>query len=88
MESEVDTLPETDATTIIGIPFVSVYVDDFHVAFAFYSDLLGLEKQYDMGENACFFRLGPDSGLYVEGGNSRAEERRDTARATFTLGVH
>jgi predicted enzyme related to lactoylglutathione lyase len=87
MESEVDTLPDTDTTKITGVSFVSVYVDDFRAAFAFYSELLGLEQQYDMGENACFFRLGHDSGLYVEGGNSRAELKRDTARATFTFGV-
>jgi predicted enzyme related to lactoylglutathione lyase len=87
MEPEVDTLPDTDITKITGVSFVSVYVDDFQVAFAFYSELLGLEQQYDMGENACFFRLGQDSGLYVEGGNSRTEVRRDTARATFTFGV-
>jgi predicted enzyme related to lactoylglutathione lyase len=87
MEMEVETVSGINATTITGVSFVSVYVDDFRAAFAFYSELLGLEKQYDMGENACFFKLGQDLGLYVEGGNTRGELKRDTARATFTFGV-
>ena len=84
---ELETVLIADATEITGIPFVSVYVDDFAVAFAFYNEVLGLRKQSDMCENACFFRLGAESGLYLEGGNSRLEVKRDTARSTFTFGV-
>jgi predicted enzyme related to lactoylglutathione lyase len=82
-----ETITAIDATQITGVPFVSAYVDDFATAFAFYSEVLGLEKQYDMGEHACFFKLGGDWGLYLEGDNTRQDVLRDTARATFTLGV-
>jgi predicted enzyme related to lactoylglutathione lyase len=44
-----------DSTKISGVAFVSVYVDDFKKAFKFYHLVLGLEKQFDMGDNACFF---------------------------------
>jgi predicted enzyme related to lactoylglutathione lyase len=76
-----------DRTAITGIPFACVYVDDLGTACAFYGDLLGLEKQSDMGPDACFFRVGADSGLYLEGKNNAAEIRRDSVRAAFALSV-
>lgn len=84
---EIETISVADATAITGIPFVSVYVDDFADAFTFYHEILGLEKQADMGEKACFFRLGADSGLYLEGGNVPVDVKRDSTRATFTFGT-
>ena len=84
---QTQTMSPVDSTQITGIAFVSVYVDDFAASFSFYSEVLELEKQYDMGEHACFFRLGSDWGLYLEGGNSRQDVKRDTARSAFTLGV-
>lgn len=85
MEAATTTLD--NATAITGIPFVSVYVGDYAEAFTFYHEVLGLEKQMDMGEKACFFRLGADLGLYLEGGNDPVEVKRDSTRSTFTLGV-
>ena len=78
---------EAEQTTIVGVAFVSVYVDDFQTAYRFYSELLGLEKMYDMGENACFFKLGGDWGLYLEGGHPAQELPLKSSRSTFTLSV-
>jgi predicted enzyme related to lactoylglutathione lyase len=76
-----------DGATITGIPFACVYVDDLTTSYAFYSGLLGLEKQSDMGPDACFLKVGADSGLYLEGKNNAAEIRRDSVRAAFALSV-
>lgn len=81
------TAASPDTSAITGIAFVSVYVDDFQAAYAFYADLLGLEKQYDMGSNSCFFKLGTDWGLYLEGGNNAQEVTPKSVRGTFTLSV-
>jgi len=79
------TTPAPSAVT--GISFVSVYVADYQPAYVFYADLLGLEKQYDMGGNACFFKLGGEWGLYLEGGNTAQETTPKSARSSFTLSV-
>lgn len=73
--------------TVKGIAFVSVYVDDFEAGFKFYTEVLGLEKQYDMGTQACFFNLPDDTGLYLQGGNRMPEYSKDTGRAAFVLNV-
>jgi predicted enzyme related to lactoylglutathione lyase len=70
-----------------GLAFVSAYVDDFDKAFTFYSGVLGLEKQYDMGPKACFFKLGKDWGLYLEGGSTLRATDPKSSRASFTLSV-
>ena len=70
-----------------GIAFASVYADDFDAAYRFYNEVLGLEKQYDMGNQACFFNLPDDTGLYLQGGNSMPEYSKDTGRAAFVLSV-
>lgn len=70
-----------------GIAFASVYVPDFKAAYAFYSEVLGLEKLYDMGDAACFFKLDDDTGLYLQGGNRPAEYDKDTMRTAFVLSV-
>ncbi|MCD4829137.1 MAG: VOC family protein [Candidatus Cloacimonetes bacterium] len=72
---------------IKGIAFASVYTTDFAVAYKFYSEALGLEKQFDMGDNACFFSLSDDSGLYLQGGNKPCEHNHDTQRCGFVLSV-
>lgn len=76
-----------EPTTITGIAFVSAYVDDFEKGYEFYTHLLGLEKQYDMGDQACFLKLGDDDGLYLQGSNKTRESDPITSRATFTLSV-
>lgn len=79
----------SDLTKVTGTAFLSVYVDDFQKAFAFYHDVLGLKKQFDMGENACFFGLDDDLefGLYLQGGNKTSSYNEDTQRASFVLSV-
>ena len=72
---------------ITGVAFASVYTTDFAAAFAFYHDVLGLAKRYDMGEQACFFALGDNSGLYLQGGCKPAAVNDTTQRCAFTLGV-
>ena len=74
-------------TAIKGIAFVSVYVDDFRKSFDFYSGTLGLKKSFEMGPQACFFDLGDESGLYLQGGNNPATYDKDTMRPSFVLSV-
>ncbi len=70
-----------------GIAFGSVYVDDYEAAAAFYGGVLGLEKLHDMGSQACFYGLDDDTGLYLQGGNRRAEYDKDTMRVAFVFAV-
>ncbi len=67
------------------IAFVSAYVDDFETNFRFYNEVLGLEKEFNMGSQACFFKLGEKSGLYLQGGNEKAEYKHNTQRPSFVL---
>jgi predicted enzyme related to lactoylglutathione lyase len=70
-----------------GLAFASVYVDDFEKAYRFYADALGLEKQYDMGSAACFFKLPDNTGLYLQGKNRSASYSEDTMRTAFVFSV-
>ncbi len=70
-----------------GLAFASVYVDDFGRAFEFYEKVLGLEKEYDMGSAACFFKLPDNTGLYLQGKNKSASYKEDTMRAGFAFSV-
>jgi predicted enzyme related to lactoylglutathione lyase len=70
-----------------GLAFASVYVDDFEKAYEFYSGVLGLEKEYDMGSAACFFKLPDNTGLYLQGKNKTASYGEDTMRAGFVFSV-
>ena len=74
-------------TKIKKTAFVSVYVKNFEQSYKFYNEVLGLEKEFDMGELACFFKLGEDSGLYLQGGNKKIEYKADTMRTAFVLTV-
>jgi predicted enzyme related to lactoylglutathione lyase len=87
MEQETAASATTDNMTLTGIEFVACYVDDFAKGYEFYHSVLGLEKLYDMGENACYFKLGESSGLYIEGGNQPVESGTKKVRASFVLGV-
>jgi predicted enzyme related to lactoylglutathione lyase len=73
--------------SIRGVAFAAVYVDDFGRAYAFYSDVLGLEKLYDMGTSACFFSLPDETGLYLQGGNTPAAYGVGTMRSAFVFAV-
>jgi predicted enzyme related to lactoylglutathione lyase len=70
-----------------GLAFASVYVDDFELAYQFYEKVLGLEKEYDMGSAACFFKLPDNTGLYLQGKNKPASYVGDTMRAAFVFSV-
>lgn len=72
---------------ISGVAFVSSYVDDFPTAYRFYSEVLGLEKEFDMGPGACFFTLGTDAGLYLQGGGRPVPVDEKSIRSSFTLKV-
>lgn len=74
-------------TQIVGVAFVAVYVDDFETSYRFYHEVLGLGKEFDMGKHACFFKLGKDSGLYLQGGNKQNKLDKDTMRTAFVLSV-
>jgi len=87
MEQEMTTPAAVDNTALTGIELVTCYVDDYQKAYEFYNGLLGLVKQFDMGENACYFRLGESSGLYLEGGNDPVSVGTDNVRASFMVGV-
>lgn len=78
----------TNDTTILGIGFGSAYVDDFETCYKFYSEVLGFEKQYDMGPQSCFFKVAGDLGFYLEGGHERrAEIDPKSIRAAVTFDV-
>ncbi len=70
-----------------GLAFASVYVDDFEKAYRFYAEVMGLEKEYDMGSAACFFKLPDNTGLYLQGKNKSASYSEDTMRAAFVFSV-
>jgi predicted enzyme related to lactoylglutathione lyase len=70
-----------------GLAFASVYVDDFEKTYRFYSEVLGLEKEYDMGSAACFFKLPDNTGLYLQGKNKAASYGEDTMRTAFVFSV-
>ena len=84
---EYDQQTEVDPTTVTGFSFVSIYADDFPKAFKFYTEVLGFQKEYDMGEDACFLKVGEEDGLYLEGGHRVKRDDPLTTRATFTLSV-
>ena len=73
-----------DKTAIKDIAFGSIYTDDFQTAYKFYKEVIGLEKEFDMGDLACFFKLG-EKGLYLQGGNKKQEYSMETMHASFTL---
>jgi len=70
-----------------GLAFASVYVDDFERACEFYEKVLGLEKEYDMGSAACFFRLPDNTGLYLQGKNKAVTYGEDAMRSAFVFSV-
>src|SRR3954466_10550694 len=87
MDQESATSAAIDNSTLTGIELVACYVDDFQKGYDFYSGLLGLEKLYEMGANACYFKLGENSGLYLEGGNQPSESGAKRVRASFVFAV-
>lgn len=79
--------PSTEATSITGVSLVCVYVEDFPTALAFYQNVLGLQKQDDMGPQACFLRVSDEFGLYLEGGNAVTDVDVKKTRLSFVLSI-
>lgn len=78
----------TNPTSITGLGFVIVYVDDFDAAFEFYSEVLGLEKTFEPDSDSCFFAIGAiQYGLLLRGGLKSAKASPKSARASFVLMV-
>ncbi len=76
-----------DKTRIIGVNIVNVYVDDFHSGHKFYADVLGLEKEYNIGDKGCYFKIGDNFGLILEGGNEKRGIHERMTRTSFMLVV-
>jgi predicted enzyme related to lactoylglutathione lyase len=77
-----------DPTSITGIAFVTSYVDDYKRAFEFYSEVLRLEKSFDVDRDACFFKVGNNQyGLLLQGGVEGRKTRGDATRSSFVLMV-
>jgi predicted enzyme related to lactoylglutathione lyase len=70
-----------------GIALVSVYAVDYLESYKFYTEVLGLVKAFDMGTAACYFQIGENSGLYLNGGNKKNEIDTETVRSSFILEV-
>ncbi len=75
------------AARITGVAFVACYVSNFQAAYEFYADLLGLEKLYDMGPGACYFKISEGVGLYLEGNRTPTEVTPASTRSSFGLSV-
>lgn len=74
-------------TKVKSIGMASVYAEDYEVSFKFYNGLLGLDNIIPMGNNACFFRLPGEQGIYLAGGYKLPAGENDKVRTTFTLDV-
>ncbi|HMT10992.1 MAG TPA: VOC family protein [Ignavibacteria bacterium] len=76
-----------DKSKITAISMASVYAEDYHDSFRFYNGVLGLDDYNPMGDQACFFNIGDEQGLYLEGGHEPADSAADSAKASFTFKV-
>jgi len=74
---------------LIGVAFISVYTDNYEEAYKFFTEVLGMEKQFDMGNLASYLKYGKDGkeGLYLQGGNDEPEFTESSSRAAFVLSV-
>jgi predicted enzyme related to lactoylglutathione lyase len=71
----------------MGVNIVNVYVEDFPSGHKFYADVLGLQKEHDIGEKGCYFKIGDNFGLILEGGNERREIHEKMVRTSFIFVV-
>ena len=65
----------------------SVYAEDYDESYRFYNGILGLDEVNPMGDKACYFGIGEEQGMYLEGGYEPPEPGFDNAKATFTFQV-
>lgn len=76
-----------DKTKIKSIGMGSVYAVDYKASYGFYNGLLGLDDVMPMGDNACFFRLTEEQGIYLAGSHKPVQAEYEATRSTFTLDV-
>ncbi len=76
-----------ETTKIQNICMGSVYAEDYDDSYKFYHDILGLDEVSPMGDKACYFDLGNDQGLYLEGGHELVGADEKSAKATFTFKI-
>ena len=76
-----------DSTKITSISMGSIYAEDYDDSFRFYNGVLGLDDYSPMGDKACYFNIGSEQGMYLEGGYDAPEYGFDTAKASFTFKV-
>jgi predicted enzyme related to lactoylglutathione lyase len=78
-----------DNTALLGVSFSSVYTDDYQKAYQFYTEILGMKKQFDMGDLACFLNYGKEDkqGMYLQGGCEKIEYTTESARTAFVFSV-
>ena len=65
----------------------SIYAEDYDDSFRFYNGVLGLDEFNPMGDKACFFNIGDEQGMYLEGGHETADSGAESAKASFTFKV-
>lgn len=76
-----------DKTKITAISMASIYAEDYDDSFRFYNGVLGLDEFNPMGDKACFFNIGDEQGMYLEGGHETADSGAESAKASFTFKV-
>jgi predicted enzyme related to lactoylglutathione lyase len=76
-----------DETKIKGITMGSVYAEDYGESYRFYNGILGLDEVSPMGDKACYFNIGKDQGMYLEGGFELLGADEKSAKASFTFKV-
>ncbi len=76
-----------DKTKITAISMASIYAEDYDDSFRFYNGVLGLDEYNPMGDKACFFNIGDEQGMYLEGGHETADSGAESAKASFTFKV-
>jgi predicted enzyme related to lactoylglutathione lyase len=81
-------MSENNPTAIIGIGFVTIYVDRFDDAFTFYNEVLGLEKSFDVDEVSCFFTVGGNQyGMLLRGGVQKGKSKPESSHTSFVMMV-
>lgn len=76
-----------DETKIKSISMGSVYAEDYGESYRFYNGILGLDDVSPMGDMACYFNIGKDQGIYLEGGFELLGADEKSAKASFTFMV-
>jgi predicted enzyme related to lactoylglutathione lyase len=69
---------------ITGLATAGVQVENYKEGLCFYETYLGFEKKQDMGDEACWGKIG-DMGLYIEGGAKPKATEIPDSRITLIL---